>query len=48
MVQSGFSIEEICTKLLDQFDVDEEVLRTDVNELLVKLLEAGLIRVAKV
>ena len=45
LLQSGVSIEDLIGKMLDEFEVDRETLEADVNALLGKLLEAGLVSV---
>lgn len=45
LLQSGVSIQDLIGKMLDEFEVDRETLEADVNALLGKLLEAGLVSV---
>ena len=45
LLQSGLSIEELIGKMLDEFEVDRETLEADVNALLGRLLDAGLVSV---
>lgn len=45
LLQSGLSIQELIGKMLDEFEVDQQTLEADVNALLGKLLEAGLVSV---
>lgn len=41
------SIEEAFEKLVDEYDVDSELLRRDLNELIEKLLDQGLAHVSR-
>jgi hypothetical protein len=41
----GRRVEEICTLLLQEFEVPADVLRDDIDELLSALYERGLVRV---
>ena len=43
---SAQNIESACQQLLDEYDVKPEALRTDLSELLGKLIENGLLQVA--
>ena len=43
MLEQGLGKEEMITKLLAEYEVEEDVLRADVEEYLKKLLEGGLI-----
>ena len=45
LLQSGVSIQDLIGTMLDEFEVDRETLETDVNALLGKLLDAGLVSV---
>ena len=45
LLQSGVSIEDLIGTMLDEFEVDRETLEADLNALLGKLLEAGLVSV---
>ena len=45
LLQSGVSIQDLIGKMLDEFEVDRQTLEADVNALLGKLLEAGLVSV---
>ena len=45
LLQSGVSIEDLIGTMLDEFEVDRETLEADVNALLGKLLDAGLVSV---
>lgn len=43
MLQSGRNVPDIIETLLKEFDVDEDVLIPDLNELINSLMKAGLI-----
>lgn len=43
LLETGINIGEVVQKLLQEYDVDQITLEADVNDLLEKLLEAGLI-----
>lgn len=43
LLEQGLEKEEIIAKLLTEYEVEESVLRADVEEYLSKLLEGGLI-----
>ena len=45
LLQSGVSIQDLIGKMLDEFEVDRQTLEADVNALLEKLLDAGLVSV---
>ena len=45
LLQSGLSIQDLIGKMLDEFEVDRQTLEADVNALLEKLLDAGLVSV---
>ena len=45
LYQSGLSTQELIKKMVDEFDIDRETLEADVNELLAKLVDAGLARI---
>jgi hypothetical protein len=48
LLQSGLSVQELVKKMMDEFNVDKETLESDVNVLLAKLLDAGLVRIEPV
>ena len=45
LLQSGVSIQDLIGKMLDEFEVDRQTLEADVNALLGKLMDAGLVSV---
>ena len=45
LLQAGLSIQDLIGKMLDEFEVDRQTLEADVNALLEKLLDAGLVSV---
>ena len=45
LLESGFSVGEALDVLMEEYEVERDVLETDVGELLGKLVEAGLIEV---
>ena len=45
LLQSGVSIQDLTGTMLDEFEVDRQMLEADVNALLGKLMDAGLVSV---
>jgi hypothetical protein len=45
---SGKTVEEACEALLEEYDVDPETLKADLDRLIQKLLEKGLIQAGQV
>jgi hypothetical protein len=45
LLESNGRVEAACTRLLQQYEVDETTLRDDLAELIDKLAEAGLLSV---
>jgi hypothetical protein len=41
---SGHTVEEACEALLEQYDADPDTLKSDLNQLIEKLLAKGLIQ----
>jgi hypothetical protein len=44
---SGRTVEEACASLLEQYDVDPDTLKSDLDRLIAKLLDKGLIQASR-
>ena len=45
LLQSGLTLPDVIEQMLEEFDVQRTTLESDLNELMDRLLDAGLVRV---